>query len=823
MALSIGELTGFLDLDAGPFEAGIGKAMESLSGNKFKMAAGAAGVLAGTALAAGLLGAMDMDTATRKMNASLGLTGPEAERAGKAAGNLYSSGFGESMEDATAATESVISSIKGMRTASEGDLEAMAKAMGTVATIVETDVARAAQVAGQMITSGLAKDGTEAADLLTATLQKVPQAVRGDILDATDEYGPFFTQLGISGETAMTMLADSSEKGMFGIDKTGDALKEFTIRSTDMSKSTVGAYDAMGLSSKDMTNDLLAGGDRAETAFAKIIMGLDGIKDPGQQAQAAISLFGTPLEDLGTGEIPKFLDGLANMDGGLGDVSGAAAKAGDEINGGPQAALKEFTRTIQTSLMDAVAGLIPVMQPFLETLIQFAPIVAPLAIALGAFAAAIWIINAAMGAWTVVQGLLNVTLLGFPLVWIVVAVIALIAAIWLIVANWEQISAWLGAAFAAFGAWWTTFWGTIGAFIASVWQGFLTTISTAWAAITAWIMGAVAGFLGWWSAVWNGILAVVRTIWQVLGVVISTAWEIIQTIIATALSILIALFTGQWGKIGAIFLSAWNKISGFVQAGAAKIWGIIAPWIARIASFMSNGWNSIKSTAINIWNGIIGFFKSIPGKVLAGLQAIANLHVQMGRWILSVKDAAVDKFMSLVAWVKGVPGRIVSALGSLGSLLSGAGRQILQGFLDGLKAGFEAVKNFVGGIGSWIADHKGPKRYDLGLLVPAGGWIMDGLGTGIEKSMPGLASTLGDVSWMIANGIDPEVTGGGQYAFGANGNPGAASSAPVTAVLSAEDRALLRAVADRDVALSVDGREIARANIKGRKELRLPA
>lgn len=780
MALSIGELVGFLDLDAGPFEAGIGKAMESLSGNKFKVAAGAAGVLAGTALATGLLGAMDMDTATRKMNASLGLTGPEAERAGKAAGNLYSSGFGDSMEDATAATESVISSIKGMRTASTGDLEAMAKAMGTVATIAEVDIPRASQVAGQMITSGLAKDGTEAADLLTATLQKVPKAVRGDILDATDEYGPFFTQLGISGETAMTMLADSSAKGMFGIDKTGDALKEFTIRGTDMSKSTVAAYEALGLSSKDTTNDLLAGGDKAETAFAKIIMGLDGMKDPAAQSQAAIALFGTPLEDLGTGEIPKFLDGLSNMDGGLGDVSGAAAKAGDEINGGPQAALKEFTRTIQTSLMDAVAGLIPVMQPFLETLIQFAPIVAPLAIALGAFAAAIWIINAAMGAWTVVQGLLNITLLGFPLVWIVIAVIALIAAIWLIVANWEQISAWLGAAFAAFGAWWVSFWGMIGQFISDTWNGFIGWIQEVWGGFVNWLKGIGENISTWWTGLWNTIGALIQYVWGRIKMWVMQKFLEIYVFIMNTGNNIRNWWNGLWSGIGNTVADAWAQIKNWVMTKFRQVYVFIMQTGHNISSFLSDTWNNVTSGVSGFVDGIIQFFRNLPGNIL-------------------------------------------SALGNVGNLLLGAGKAILDGFLDGLERGFNAVKDFVGGIGSWIADHKGPKRYDLGLLVPAGGWIMEGLGSGIEKSLPGLASTLGDVSWMIANGIDPEVTGGGQYAFGANGAAGAASSAPVTAVLSAEDRALLRAVADRDVAVSVDGREIARANIKGRKELRLPA
>jgi hypothetical protein len=67
-----------------------------------------------------------------------------------------------------------MSSIKGMRTASEADVQAVTANVMDLAAAFDIDVSRAAQVAGQMITSGLAKDGTEAADLLAGSLQKVP-------------------------------------------------------------------------------------------------------------------------------------------------------------------------------------------------------------------------------------------------------------------------------------------------------------------------------------------------------------------------------------------------------------------------------------------------------------------------------------------------------------------------------------------------------------------------------------------------------------------------------------------------------------------------
>ncbi|KUM31891.1 hypothetical protein AQ436_01890 [Arthrobacter sp. EpRS66] len=597
MALSIGELVGYVGLDTSKAEQGLDGFQKSLKSPKMQKAALAGGALAGAALAAGLVSAISEDTAVRALKASLDPASEEAQKAGNAAGKLFAKGYGASIDEVTATTGAVVTSIEGMRTASEDELVAMTAKVSDLATAFEQDAGRAAQVAGQMITTGFAKDGTEALDLLTTGMQKVPKELRGDLLDAVDEYGPAFQQLGIGGENAMALLVKGSEKGMYGIDKTGDAIKEFGIRATDMSKATGGAYATLGLDQDKMTEALLKGGDEGAAAFQQIIGGLESVKDPVAQAQAALALFGTPLEDLNTSEIPGFISSLKGAETGLGDFAGSSQRVTDELQNGPGAALQTFQNSMQTAFGDMMGYMLPVLQPILNLLVQFAPVLGPLAAIIG-------LVSAAIMVWTGVQWLLNAALLANPITWIIVGVMLLIGALLLLIANWDAVVAW----------------------VTQVWGGFIS-----------WITGVINGFASWWGGVWQGILD---------------------------------FFTGVWD-------SASSGVQGFI-------------------------------------------------------------------------DGAIQ-------WFTELPGRILSALGNLGNLLLDAGKQILQGFLDGLTSGFNAVKDFVGGIGTWIADHKGPKQYDLNLLVPAGGWIMDGLEEGIETSMPSLGATLGDVSWMVANGIDPEV------------------------------------------------------------------
>lgn len=358
MALSLGSLTGFLDLDASAFESslsGAGDKLKDFGGKGAAIAAGA-GLAVGAALAAGVLGSMNVEAANDKMAAQLGLNAAESERLGGVAGSLYANAYGGSLEEVNTAVGAVVSSIAGMRTASSADVEAMTAKVLDLAATFEVDVGRASQVAGQMITSGLAKDGAQAMDLLTASMQAVPAAVREDLLDAVDEYGPFMQSIGIEGEAAMGLLVASAEKGAFGIDKTGDALKEFTIRATDMSSASKVGYDALGMSQEDMTRKLLAGGDTAAGAFAEIVGGLQGIEDPAAQSQAALALFGTPLEDLSVQEIPAFLDSLTGAQTALGDTAGAADAMGDTLNDNASTNIEAFKRGVMTTFVDVIGG-----------------------------------------------------------------------------------------------------------------------------------------------------------------------------------------------------------------------------------------------------------------------------------------------------------------------------------------------------------------------------------------------------------------------------------------------------------------------------------
>lgn len=297
-----------------------------------------------------------------------------------------------------------------------------------------------------------------------------------------------------------------------------------------------------------------------------------------------------------------------------------------------------------------------------------------------------------------------------------------------------------------------------------------------------------------------------------LGVAAAAQWVMNSAMLANPLTWIIvgivagivALVAGlvwliaNWDTVVAWFKDVWAGIVDWLSG----VWdsiksGIETAWNA-VADFFSGLWESIKSGVETGWNAVVDWVKKIPQRIVDLFMNWTLIGLLIQHWD-SIKEGAVNGFNAVVDWIRGVPQMVIDALGNVGDLLLDAGKNILNGFLRGLTKGFDGVKDFVGGIGSWIADHKGPKAYDLALLVPAGGWIMDGLRTGIENEIPALRATLGRVTDEIA--VGGSITGANARASAglSNTTTGAGSTFNIYEATSPE--ATARAVARRQVAL----------------------
>lgn len=327
-------------------------------------AAAALAVGAGALIAKQVMAGMDRELTADRFQAQLGLSDSEAAAFGQSAGEVYAGAFGESLGDVQEAMADVASTLGKSSGASIEDMTAKAL---TFRDVFGTETAESIATAQNLIVNGLAKNAGDAFDKMVVAYQRVPAAMRGELPEILQEYSTFAGSLGLSSEEVFGLIVKNAGRGKIAIDKIGDALKEFTLRATDVeAKPVQDVMAALGLSGQEVANNLLAGGERAGAQLDQVIDKLLGIQDPAAQAAAAVTLFGTPLEDLDKAKIPAFLAGLDNAETAMDGFAGAADRMVATVGDNAATSVESAKRAIDTGVAAMQTGLADAFGPMIE-------------------------------------------------------------------------------------------------------------------------------------------------------------------------------------------------------------------------------------------------------------------------------------------------------------------------------------------------------------------------------------------------------------------------------------------------------------------------
>ncbi|MEV6445984.1 phage tail tape measure protein [Amycolatopsis sp. NPDC051716] len=365
----------------------------------------------------------------------------------------------------------------------------------------------------------------------------------------------------------------------------------------------------------------------------------------------------------------------------VGTVAGAAKEAGDHVKG-----WGEIQSTFNQKVSQAKDGLGAMAIEIGERLLPVASKIAGVIGDVTKFLAEHK--DAATGVAIVLGGMLvlglaaatlavwdfTVALLANPAVWIVVGIMALVAAIVLLVKNWDKVSAWL----------------------TSVWNGFI-----------GWAKGVWDGFAGWWAGIWNAVWKWVSDrITDIRNFAVSLFNTVINWIVQRWTDF-IQFWVDLWNQIWKWCSDRLTDIRNWVQGRINDVIGFIHR-LAEVPGQVSDWFGRMRDAVVDRFNDAVAFVRGIPGRVLSALGDLGGLLLGAGRAIINgFLNGLKSAWNSVTSFVSGIGGWIADHKGPIDydrQLLVPHGLAIMDGLHEGLVNGGRQVQSYLDGFTTGIGN-----------------------------------------------------------------------------------------------------------------------
>lgn len=478
------------------------------------------------------------------------------------------------------------------------------------------------------------------------------------------------------------------------------------------------AGEKLGLTFTDANNNLMSTPQILEQLKSKYGDTIDAVEK--QQLKEA---FGTDeavaMIDLLYGDIDGLSGGIDSMADSMKRGTDVTQEMAEAINNTPAQKFEVLKQQIHNNVeelgngllpavnntMDKVSGLIQkgsewisnnqeTVQTIMNVAMKLGIVLVVLGIVIGvvgtvgkAIMSAKTAITTMKTAWTVLSGAFAAS----PVGWVVIGIVALVAAFVLL---WNKSEAfrnfWIGLFENVKGAV-TQAWSTLQPALENLGQNLMKLYEAAKPILE--IIGVIAGaigtvFVGTFVGAIQGVLAALTPLTNALSSLVSFATNVVSAIVA--------LFRGDFSgacdfasaavdDLKNFFINGFNAITSFIGGFVDGFLNVVGGALSAIGTDASSAISGVKETVSNGLNAVKGFFGNIMGAAAdtakEKLSNIKNAYEQNGGGIKGVVAASQEA----------VKGYFTSGLTFIDNLTGGKLTGIKQKFLDGMNGAKSAV------------------------------------------------------------------------------------------------------------------------------------
>lgn len=324
---------------------------------------------------------------------------------------------------------------------------------------------------------------------------------------------------------------------------------------------------------------------------------------------------------------------------------------------------------------------------------------------IGALAGVIGTVAVAVGVLNTVMAVQSAIMMANPTTWIILGIVAAIAALILIIKNWGAIT---------------------------------ETIATVWETVKNAVVNILANIYAKFVYIFHTILN-------------NPVVQLIVDYVTTEFNIMKNLITGIWNGIKDIAAGAWEWIKNVVLGPVLLLCDLVTGNFTKLKEDASKIFSNLGNALSTIWNGISGIASSIWTAIK---EHIGNT---VGRMVDGVKFA-IQKIPGIFS---DIFGRVRNFVTSLPGEALRWGRDIIDGIADGIRGAVGKVTSAVSGVANKIRSFLHFSEPDVGPLSDFHTYMpdmMSGLAGGIKAGIPMLQKAAGLAAGAISGGLNGTVT-----------------------------------------------------------------